>query len=410
MIKIILENNIPVKLELVSKGTLPKNPNEVVIDFSLLPKDFIRKFDTYVFNGRKFIKNLSDNNDRILVDPVFSYDDSLISIISDDPIIEPDLPATSLNFTVDVVSTNNLTCTILMFVSDNAEFTMDWGNGTVQNIQSGNGDGTGRFMFLSSYPTVGTYSCILDGDLSKIKMFVIGSGDSSDGGSYVANINDISDLTSLEVLGIDGNYSNGNGNIALDISTISSSNLISCILMGTHVTGNLSNIPSSVTELVLSNTSIIGSTDNLSGNIFVNPNGFDITNNYGLEWSSPTPSNNGTCYLLNNSYNGEYITGDIAILIPNCTKEITIGNANMSYSTCTVPAVYGTMYSALVNCGLSSSELDRLFIDFSESIVSGPGLLATKNSLPTNLNEVRTAASDAALATLSAAGFTVTRD
>lgn len=276
------------------------------------------------------------------------------------------------------------TTTIYVTVTAGNSATLYWGDGASVVLTA---DGASH-VYTHGY-SAGTYTIAVGGDIAGItdwrsysQSFLSGDvvGFSALTGltylnlsstSVSGNISAISGLTSLAYLYLYGTSVSG------DISAMSGlTSLVRLYLYNTSVSGNVSAINglTSLTYLQLFNTSVSGDISAING----------LTN----------------LTYLNLSYTS--VSGDIGDLSGlTGLKYLYLYNTSLSYGSVALPPWAGTNIQ-VQSVGLDSTEVDNFLID----LASGVGANGSLNIAGTNA--ARTSASDAAKATLLAAGWSVT--
>jgi hypothetical protein len=200
----------------------------------------------------------------------------------------------------------------------------------------------------------------------------------------------ISNLTSLTYLAVSGSNTLSGSISGLTLLTylgVSGSNTLS---------GSITNLTSLVTLFVVGSNTIAGSITNLTSLVYLYVVGFNTINGEVTNLTSLSTiimKGNNTVsgdFGYNNSANGCIAIELNPCAMVNYTAGATWSNANVS--------IYPS-----IGYGLSSSEVDNMLIDMSNS-----GTMNGKTILLMGSNAARTAASNSAVATLVAAGCTVT--
>lgn len=258
---------------------------------------------------------------------------------------------------------------------------LHWGDGSYDDLVCDSALKT----ITHDYADAGTYAISVSGDIDQITHL------QCDAQSFLSgNIAAFSALTSLVLLNLSS--TSVAGDIA-DLSTLTSLTIL--YLSSTSVTGDIADFSTltSLTRLYMSSTSVTGDLADLSpltslvrlylGSTGVSGDIADLSPLTSLE-------------ILNLSSTS--VTGDLADLSPLTSLTYLYMYSNtLVYTTTTLPA----WASATIECqstGLDSSEVDQFLIDFETTAGAG----GTLNLAGTN--EARTAASDAAVTSLTNAG------
>jgi len=208
------------------------------------------------------------------------------------------------------------------------------------------------------------------------------------------DLSDLSALTSLSTVYLWGT------NIIGNISALSAlTQLIDVVIAGTGITGDIAVFAGKtlLMQLAIYDCSVYGNISSIAG--LTSLLSIDFSNT-GVEGDiAGFTSFSNLIYLI--SYNSS-ITGNLAdIASLTSLVYLWLSDTSLTYTTTSLPAWAGNDIE-LTSCGFSSAEVDNILID----LASGCGANGRLNLGGTNA--ARTSASDAALATLIAAGWTVT--
>lgn len=346
--------------------------NEDTVDFSL---EQMKKFKNITHFTASIIKTLSgslENLPQKLTDftlncPTVANLDLLTGTINN-------LPATLINFYLKTRS-NNV-------------------GGSIDNFKEGL-----QIITLSGSTLAGQWSGNIGNLPSTLKRF-----DSVQAFGYTGLIDDLpAGLTHLYIEG-GGNLVTGNiGNLPaglLDLFIVSST-------AGPSLTGSLDDLPVGLTRLILVVCgTFTGSIDNLPSTI--NENTLWISG-VGAQCSSITGNiGNLTCTPNQINFGGlTSITGNFEDLPSTITGLYFVGNGG----ACTTagsgyPAWVLSVGSFTINDALLTAEVDNVLIGLAASLPAGTATINLNGSGATQ-NQSRSAASNAAVATLQGLGYTI---
>lgn len=235
--------------------------------------------------------------------------------------------------------------------------TVGFGDGTTQVID---GDGVGVDTVISSYSEDGPYAITMSGDIFYLTNFTKMSG------SVSGDISGMASLLGLTNLLIEA------GTISGDISVLSAlTNIETIYFTNNNVSGDVSSWSAltSATDIRIYNTDVSG----------------DISS-----WSALTS-------LTNVEVSNTSVTGDISSWSTlTSLSQMTLHSTSINFDASTAWTNHNHGIR-LDSCGLTSTQVDNALIAFAG------GSFANKVIYLAGTNDPRTAASDAALATLLAA-------
>jgi hypothetical protein len=327
---------------------------------------------------------------------------------------------------------------------------LSWGDGSHDNVVC---DGTLKTL-THDYSSTDTYTIQIRGDIQEITQFQATSQSFISGDisafstltsltqlnlvatSVSGDIGDLSTLTSLTLLHLGATSVSGDigdlstltsltllylyntsvsGDIG-DLSTLTSLTLL--YLYSTSVSGDIGDLSTltSLTQLYINSTSVSGDIGDLSTLTSLTQLHLGATSVSGDIGDLSTLTSLTLLYINNTSVSGDIgdlstltsltllhlgdtsVSGDIGDLSTlTSVTQLYLYSTNLTYTTTTLPAwASGTLL--LYSTGLDSSEVDQFLIDF--EINAGAG--GTIDIAGTN--QARTAASDAAVTSLTNAG------
>ena len=290
-------------------------------------------------------------------------------------------PEMSLIFSFDVVNSQSVEGS---FTADSGKsIRIEWGDSTNYTF-------TGQYNFTKDYGSSGNRTVTLyaydETDLTKISLQGFG-GDEKVSFSLSSVPSAVTDIAAY-----------GFCNVIGDLSDLPAS-LINFEITGGNITGNISDIPDTVTFFNIESHS-----GNISGDIANLPPNIEL---FGIEVGttiSGNISNFPSSLLYINVQGNNTITGDLADLPSGVTSVYLSGDNTINTYT------QGRVWAADMETvgviqtngyGLSSSEVDNLLIDLADTTWS-PGTISIDSP-----NECRTSASDTAYSTLEGYGVNI---
>jgi hypothetical protein len=314
---------------------------------------------------------------------------------------------------VDILETSLLTTDQSTLATTNLSFyhtgrlKIDWGDGNIETITSGS-----WYNASHDYGSTGSYDVSIIGDYSSDLLYltVMSQSHISMTTNQVAKLSNLQRLRTSSLANFTGDIDEfvvltdltdvriDNSGVTGDILGFASSpNLNTLVLTNTSVDGDIVSLASIPAMRIFqaSNTSISGNVSNISSlsNLFV----FETSNTNILGDINSFSSISGIASIIavNTS-----LTGDIGNLnsCPNLIY-MYLTNTDVGYNTTTLPPWDCTIL--LINCGLTSVEVDDLLIDLANS----GGTNGSVNL--TGSNDAHTSASDSAITTLESNGWVV---
>jgi len=263
------------------------------------------------------------------------------------------------------------------------EISVDWGDGSARNTYSGTDQAWSHDYGSAGDRTVRIFGSVV---LTKFRMDVAG-----------ANISfDIANLPS----GLTYFLCSGSNTVSGDIANIPSGMIHFYCTGSNTVSGDIANLPSGLTVF-----SCTGS-NTVSGDIANLPSGLTYFYCSGSNTVSGDIANLPASLTFFRCSGSNTVSGDIANLPASLTYFFCYGSNTIADYTgktwTTKPATFRLV--PVAPGGLSTAEVDQLLIDFDDDLVWAAGNVI----ILTGTNAARSAASDAAVASMVAEGATVT--
>jgi adhesin/invasin len=260
---------------------------------------------------------------------------------------------------------------------------VDWGDGSARSTYSGTNQ-----VWSKDYGSAGDRTVRIFGSVV-LTTFVMDAG-GADISFDIANA-----PTGLTYLNV-----GGSNTVSGDIANAPTGLTYLSMWGSNTVSGDIANVPTGLTVLS------VGGSNTVSGDIANAPTGLTYLNVGGSNTVSGDIANAPTGLTYLDVRGSNTVSGDIANA-PTGLTSLSMGGSNTiaDYTGKTWTTKPTSFYLIPVGAGgLSTAEVDQLLIDFDDDLVWAAGNVITL----TGANAARSAASDAAVASMVAEGATVT--